>query len=56
VPSQRPYVAFYNNRRYELFAESALKAQELAAKYFRASKSYQIAVVLADIEHQTSEF
>ena len=42
------YVAFYKGKRIELQAESSYKAQLLAAEKFKARKSYDVTVVLAD--------
>ena len=46
----RPYVAFYRNRRIEVFAETSYAAQLKAASIFKAKKSYEVTVVLADVE------
>lgn len=42
------YVAFYKGRRIEVYAESSYKAQQEAAKQFKAKKSYEVTVVLAE--------
>jgi hypothetical protein len=50
----RPYIAFYRGKQIQLMAESALAAQLDAAKQFKARKSYDVAVILADVVHSTS--
>ncbi len=42
------YVAFYRGKRLEVKAETSLAAQEKAAKLFKAKKSYEVSVVLAE--------
>jgi hypothetical protein len=49
----RPYIAFYKGKTHELYADSSFAAQEAAAKFFKARKSYQVTVMLADVEHST---
>lgn len=54
------YVCFYRGRRLEVYAKSAYEAQELAAKQFKAKKSYEVSVILAEkdgkaVVHDTSE-
>lgn len=44
----RTYKAFYKNKTTIVQAESSYQAQELAAKAFKATKSYQVAIVLLD--------
>jgi len=44
----RQYRAFYNGRTYDLQADSTYAAQEIAARYFKAKKSYKVAIVLLD--------
>ncbi len=43
-----PYIALYKGKRYELYAETSRKAQQLAAKHFKAKKEYEVSVYLAD--------
>jgi hypothetical protein len=45
----RYYRAFYKGRTYDLDAPSSYEAQCLAAKYFKAKKAYEVAVVLLDV-------
>jgi len=47
------YVCFYRGKRIEVRALRSFDAQEAAAKIFKAKKSYEVAVVLA--ETQTGE-
>lgn len=46
------YIAFYNQRRIEIYAASLFEAKQLAVTQFKAPKSKQhmIAVMLAEIE------
>ena len=46
-----PFVCFYKGKRYEVEAETSYKAQQLAAAYFKAKKSYEVTVMRADITH-----
>ena len=43
------YVAFYKGKRIEILAETSYAAQLLAAKEFKAKKSYEVNVALAEI-------
>jgi len=42
------YVCFYRRKQIEVFAETTLEAQIKAAKEFKAKKSYEVTVVLAE--------
>lgn len=42
------YVAFYKGKQIEVEAETSYKAQQKAAEQFRARKSYDVTVVLAE--------
>jgi len=42
------YVAFYKNKQITVKALRSYDAQLLAAKQFKAKKSYEVTVVLAD--------
>ena len=42
------YICFYRSKRIEVYAETTAKAQEIAAKHFRARKAYEVNVVLAE--------
>jgi hypothetical protein len=50
----RTYVAFYKGRQLTVQAESSYKAQQQAAAKFRARKSYEVTVVLADVVVDTA--
>ena len=47
----RQYIAFYRGRHIELEAPSSYDAQLIAAKLFKARKSYEVTVMLADVVH-----
>jgi hypothetical protein len=49
--NNRPYIAFWRGKRHELFAKTSFDAQEAAAKHFKAKKSYEVSVLLADVEN-----
>ena len=42
------YVAFYRGKRMEVEAKTSYEAQQTAAKAFKAKKSYEVSVVLAE--------
>lgn len=44
------YVAFYKGRRIEVLEETSYKAREKAAGIFKAKKSYDVTVILAEID------
>ena len=46
------YVAFYKGRRLEVFADSSYSAQLKAAAHFKAKRSYDVTVVLCEINGQ----
>lgn len=53
------YVCFYRGKRIEVYANTSFEAQEKAAKIFKAKKTYEITVVLAEkngnpVIHSTS--
>lgn len=50
----RQYIAFYKGKQYELTANSSYNAQEMAAKHFKAKRSYEVTVMLADVTHSTA--
>ena len=52
----RPYIAFYNGRKIELWARTSYAAQECAIAKFNPPKSkrHMVHVHLADIAHATS--
>ena len=54
------YKAFYKCKTLEVYAESSLEAQLKAAELFKAKKSYDVTVVLCEVDnkqviHSTSE-
>jgi hypothetical protein len=50
----RTYKAFYKNDTITVQAESSYAAQLEAAKQFKAKKSYDVTVILADIPLDTA--
>jgi hypothetical protein len=54
--SLRKYIAFYKGRKISVEGKSSLDAQSRAAVIFNAKKTYEVTVMLADIEHSTSQF
>lgn len=42
------YIAFYKGRQIEVKADTSYKAQLKAAELFKARKSYEVTVVLAE--------
>ena len=49
----RPYKAFYRKLTTTVEAASSYEAQQLAAAYFKARKSHEVTVLLADVTHST---
>jgi hypothetical protein len=45
----RTYQAFYKNQVITVIASTSYEAQLAAAKVFKAKKSYDVAIVLADV-------
>jgi hypothetical protein len=50
----RTYQAFYRGREKTVVATSSYAAQQMAALLFRAKKSYEVTVVLADVVVDTA--
>ena len=50
----RTYQAYYRGRVIQIQAQSSYQAQIRAAEIFGARKSYQVAVVLADVPVDTA--
>lgn len=55
------YIAFYKGKQIEVHAENSYQAQQKAAEKFKAKKSYEVTVVLAEkdgepVVHSTAEF
>ena len=42
------YVCFYRDKRAEVYADTSYEAQQKAAALFKARKSYEVTVVLAE--------
>lgn len=42
------YAAFYKGKRTEVYAKTSYEAQQKAAAFFKARKSYDVTVVLAE--------
>lgn len=42
------YIAFYRGKQVEVYADSSYEAQQKAAAMFKARKSYEVTVVLAE--------
>jgi hypothetical protein len=42
------YVCFYKNQRKEVYANTSYEAQQIAAKEFKAKKTYEVTVMLAE--------
>lgn len=43
------YICFYRGKRLEVYAETSYAAQLQAAKLFKAKKSYEVTVALAEL-------
>ena len=43
------YIAIHKGKRIELYAESAYQAQRKAAEVFKAKKTYEVDVYLAEV-------
>jgi hypothetical protein len=46
------YIAFYKGKKIEVYAASSYEAQLKAAKEFKAKKSYDVNVILAEKDGQ----
>lgn len=46
------YIAFYKGKRTEVHANTSFEAQQKAAQQFKAKKSYEVTVVLAEKDGQ----
>jgi hypothetical protein len=54
------YIAFYRGRKVEVYAKTSYEAQLKAAGIFKAKKSYEVTVMLAEkngevVTHNTCE-
>lgn len=50
----RTYIAFYRGQKKPIVAETSLAAQKLAAQLYKAKKSWEVTVVLADVPVDTA--
>ena len=50
----RTYKAFYKGKTVTVIAETQLDAQRQAATFFKAKKSWEVAIVLADVPVDTA--
>lgn len=50
----RPYIAMYKGKKIEVTAASSYAAQQQAAALFKAKKTYEVTVYLADVVHNPS--
>lgn len=46
------YIALYRGKRLEVYAETSYQAQQEAARQFKAKKSYEVTVYLAEKDSQ----
>lgn len=42
------YIAMYKGKRTEIYAETSYKAQQIAATFFKAKKSWEVDVYLCE--------
>lgn len=47
------YVCFYKGKRIEVYADSSYAAQQKAATLLKAKRSYEVTVVLAEMNGET---
>lgn len=47
------YLAFYKGKQMEVYANTSLEAQEIAAKAFRAKKTWEVCVYLCEKDGET---
>lgn len=46
------YICFYKEKKLEVYAETSYKAQLKAASLFKAKHSYDVSVVLCEVEDE----
>ena len=46
------YIAIYKGKQIEVLADSSYKAQQIAASQFKAKKSYDVTVMLCEIDNK----
>lgn len=44
------YKAFYRGKQTEVYANSSYEAQQKAAQFFKAKKSYEVTVMLCELD------
>ena len=42
------YITYYRGKTHEVHANTSYEAQQLAAKFFKAKKSYEVNVMIAE--------
>jgi hypothetical protein len=47
------YVTFYKDKRHEVYAHTSYEAQQKAAAFFKAKRSYDVSVVLCERADKT---
>jgi hypothetical protein len=47
------YKAFYKGKALDIYADTTYQAQQLAAQQFKAKKSYEVTVMLCEIDGKT---
>jgi len=47
------YKAFYKGKALDIYADTTYQAQQLAAQQFKANKSYEVTVMLCEIDGKT---
>lgn len=50
----KTFIAFYRGRTHHVEADSSYSAQQKAAAYFKAKKSYEVTVMLTDVVVDTA--
>jgi hypothetical protein len=51
-PTMNGYIAFYRGKQVEVYAATSYEAQQKAAAVFKARKSYEVTVMLAEKDGQ----
>lgn len=44
------YICFYKGKKTEIYANTTYEAQQKAALFFKAKKSYEVTVMLAELK------
>lgn len=50
VYTENGYKAFYRGKETEVYANSSYEAQQKAAQFFKAKKSYEVNVMLCELD------